>query len=140
MMMFMPDVRNDFDLFDDVFRSPVFDLEPAMKTDISEKDGKYLMKTDLPGFSKEDIKVSLKNGTLIIHAQHDSNKDTKDKKGRLIRQERYSGAYTRSFYVGGQVKDTDVHASYKDGTLSLEFPAYDETRKLENKAEPIAIE
>ena len=49
MMMFMPDVRNDFDLFDDVFRSPVFDLEPAMKTDISEKDGKYLMKTDLPG-------------------------------------------------------------------------------------------
>ena len=101
MMMFMPDVRNDFDLFDDVFRSPVFDLEPAMKTDISEKDGKYLMKTDLPGFSKEDIKVSLKNGTLTIHAQHDSNKDTKDKKGRLIRQERYSGAYTRSFYVGG---------------------------------------
>ena len=135
MMMFMPDVRNDFDLFDDVFRSPVFDLEPAMKTDISEKDGKYLMKTDLPGFSKEDIKVSLKNGTLTIHAQHDSNKDTKDKKGRLIRQERYSGAYTRSFYVGGQVSAAECSSEspyvLKGPTSSGRFPVPAKNRDID---------
>ena len=137
MMMFMPDVRNDFDLFDDVFRSPVFDLEPAMKTDISEKDGKYLMKTDLPGFSKEDIKVSLKNGTLTIHAQHDLNKDTKDKKGRLIRQERYSGSCQRTFYVG-DIKSEDVKCKYEAGVLTVNLPKY-EQKKLAS-ASTIAID
>lgn len=127
-------------VFDDFFDDSFYGNGNLMKTDIREKDGIYSLDVELPGYKKEDIKISLYNGNLTINAEHNETKEEKDAKGNILRQERYSGAYTRSFYVGGQVKDTDVHASYKDGTLSLEFPAYDETRKLENKAEPIAIE
>ena len=115
-MRFMPDVRDDFDLFDDVFDNgfdvPMFNQEPVLKTDVVEKDGKYIMKTDLPGFAKNDVKVTLENGTLSIHAARHENKDEKDKKGKVLRRERRYGSYSRSFYVGNQVKDSDVEKKY----------------------------
>ena len=69
-MLFMPSMRDEFDLFDDVFDTPMFGMEPVMRTDVTEKDGKYVMETDLPGFNKEDIKVSLKDGNLTVSAEH----------------------------------------------------------------------
>ncbi len=117
-MLFMPSMKDEFDLFDDVFNTPMFGMEPVMKTDVTEKDGKYVMETDLPGFTKEDIKVSLNNGTLTVSAQHNARNDEKDKSGRVIRQERYTGSYARSFYVGDAVKEEDIKASYKDGKLT----------------------
>lgn len=142
-MRFMPDVRDDFDLFDDVFDNgfdvPMFNQEPVLKTDVVEKDGKYIMKTDLPGFAKNDVKVTLENGTLSIHASRHENKDEKDKKGKVLRRERRYGSYSRSFYVGNQVKDSDVNASYKDGVLTIELPAKEDKKEVPEK-KYIAIE
>jgi HSP20 family molecular chaperone IbpA len=142
-MRFMPDVRDDFDLFDDVFDNgfdvPMFNQEPVLKTDVVEKDGKYIMKTDLPGFAKNDVKVTLENGTLSIHAARHENKDEKDKKGKVLRRERRYGSYSRSFYVGNQVKDSDVNASYKDGVLTIELPAKEDKKEIPEK-KYIAIE
>ena len=142
-MRFMPDVRDDFDLFDDVFDNgfdvPMFNQEPVLKTDVVEKDGKYIMKTDLPGFAKNDVKVTLEKGTLSIHAARHENKDEKDKKGKVLRRERRYGSYSRSFYVGNQVKDSDVNASYKDGVLTIELPAKEDKKEIPEK-KYIAIE
>lgn len=142
-MRFMPDVRDDFDLFDDVFDNgfdvPMFNQEPVLKTDVVEKDGKYIMKTDLPGFAKNDVKVTLENGTLSIHAARHENKDEKDKKGKVLRRERRYGSYSRSFYVGNQVKDSDVKANYNNGVLTIELPAKEDKKEIPDK-KYIAIE
>lgn len=142
-MRFMPDVRDDFDLFDDVFDNgfdvPMFNQEPVLKTDVVEKDGKYIMKTDLPGFAKNDVKVTLENGTVSIHASRHENKDEKDRKGKVLRRERRYGSYSRSFYVGNQVKDSDVKANYNNGVLTIELPAKEDKKEIPEK-KYIAIE
>ncbi len=135
-MRFMPDVRDDFDLFDDVFDNG-FDV-PMFNQEV-EKDGKYIMKTDLPGFAKNDVKVTLENGTLSIHASRHENKDEKDKKGKVLRRERRYGSYSRSFYVGNQVKDSDVKANYNNGVLTIELPAKEDKKEIPEK-KYIAIE
>ena len=141
-MRFMPDVRDDFDLFDDVFDNgfdvPMFNQEPVLKTDVVEKDGKYIMKTDLPGFAKNDVKVTLENGTLSIHASRHENKDEKDRKGKVLRRERRYGSYSRSFYVGTAITEEDIKAKFEDGTLRLNIPKKD-PKAVEGK-KYIAIE
>ena len=94
----------------------------VMKTDVREKDDAYEVIVDLPGFRKEDIEVELENGYLTINATKGLDKEENDKKGKLIRQERYSGSMTRSFYVGDHVQKEDVSASYKHGVLTLSVP------------------
>ena len=94
----------------------------VMKTDVREKDDSYEVIVDLPGFRKEDIEVELENGYLTINATKGLDKEENDKKGKLIRQERYSGSMTRSFYVGDRVQKEDVSASYKHGVLTLSVP------------------
>jgi HSP20 family protein len=127
-MRFVPTRRDDLfdDMFDDVFNAPVFNMPGdggLMKTDIAEKDGKYNLTVDMPGFRKEDIKVSLFKGNLTVSASHNENKDQKDEKGNVIRQERYSGSCSRTFYVGDNVKEEDITAAYTNGVLELSFPS-----------------
>ena len=96
-----------------------------MKTDIKELDGHYEMDVDLPGFRKEDVNIELKDGYLTISALKDLQKDEKDKAGRYIRQERYSGQCSRSFYVG-EIRAEDIKAKYEDGILRLSLPKQDQ--------------
>ena len=136
-MMFVPSVFNDrdYDLFDDVFDDnfwPFRNNGNLMRTNVEEKDGRYVLSTELPGFNKEDIKMSLKDGVLSIEAAHNENNDEKDKKGNVIRQERYEGSMSRSFYVGKDVKESDIKASFKNGVLSVEIP---EVKEVEEKPE-----
>ena len=120
------------DLFDDWFAFPDFrDLDRTerklygrhadrmMKTDVHEHDDHYEVDIDLPGFKKEDIDLELNNGYLVISANKGLDKNEKDEKGKLIRQERYSGSMQRSFYVGEKVRQEDIHAKYENGTLYL---------------------
>ena len=109
-----------------------------MKTDVHEHDDKYELDIDLPGFKKDEIKLSLENGYLSVSAAKGLDKDEKDKKGKIIRQERYSGAMQRSFYVGEAVKQEDVKAKFEDGVLKLSIPN-NEAEKLPEK-QYIAIE
>ena len=107
-----------------------------MKTDIREKKDGYELDIDLPGFKKEDIKVTLENGYMTISAQKDSPKETKN--GRFIRKERFSGACERSFYVGEDVTQEDIKAKFEDGILKLSIPKKD-AQAVETK-KTIAIE
>ena len=91
------------------------------KTDITDEGDYYELKADLPGFKKDEVNVELNDGYLTISAAKGLDRDERDKKGRYIRQERYSGACSRSFYVG-DVKPDEIKAGYEDGILRLEIP------------------
>ena len=93
-----------------------------MKTDVRELDGSYELDVDLPGFKKDEVNVELKNGYLTIQAAKGLDKDETDKKGKYIRQERYAGSCSRSFYVGTDLQPKDVSAKFTDGILELTFP------------------
>ncbi len=109
-----------------------------MKTDIREKDDNYEVSVDLPGFKKEEITVELDNGYLTISAAKGFDKDEK-KKGKLIRQERYAGSMTRSFYIGDNVEKGDIEATYRHGVLTLTVPKKALEKKIPEK-NLIAIE
>lgn len=137
-MMMIPRRRNDFDLFDEIFDDPFFSRVDTklMRTDIKEKKDSYVVNVDLPGYEKEDIKIEINNGYLTVTAEK-TNSDEEKEEGRYIRKERYSGQCSRSFYVGDNIKDTDVKASFKNGILTLEFPKEKHEEIEEKKYIPI---
>lgn len=92
-----------------------------MKTDVRETDSTYELDIDLPGFKKDEVKLDLKEGYLTVSASKGLDRDQKDKEGKYIRQERYVGACSRSFYVG-DVQPKDVSAKYEDGILRISLP------------------
>ena len=119
----------DFPFFDDNTESNVEKKlygrrgKNLMKTDIKETEGGYELEMDLPGFTKDEIKVSLENGYMTISAAKGLDKDEQDKKsGRYIRKERYAGSCERSFYVGEDITEADIKAEFKHGILKLFVP------------------
>ena len=139
--------ENLFDeLFDDAFR-PMWDMDRAlygkharavMKTDVRETDSGYELDIDLPGFKKDEVKLDLKDCYLTISAAKGLDRDEKDKQGRYIRQERYAGQCSRSFYVGDSIQPADVHAKFEDGILKLTLPKAAQEKLPEHNT--IAIE
>ena len=132
-MMMIPR-RHDFDLFDEMFRDPFFNEGESklMKTDIKEKKDKYIIDIDLPGYEKEGIKIEIQDGYLTVHAS--INKEENDEeKGKYVRKERYAGECSRNFYVGDNIKEEDVKAKFKNGTLTLEIPKKEERKELPEK-------
>ena len=93
-----------------------------MKTDVRETDGTYEVDIDLPGFKKEDISVSFENGYLTVSTNKTLDRDDKDKDGKYIRQERYAGSMSRSFFIGKNIPKEDIKAKYEDGVLRLSVP------------------
>ena len=149
-IMLAPSIFGD-GLFDDWFRFPEFnDFDRAekklygrhsdrlMKTDVHENENGFEVDIDLPGFAKEDIQLELNDGYLTVSASKSMDKDEKDKKGKLIRQERFSGAMQRSFYVGENLTEEDIKASFKHGVLNLGIPKKEAPKAPEKKF--IAIE
>lgn len=128
--------NNNYNLWDELFTDPFFrnpfstEKNSFMQTDIVEKDNEYQLNIELPGYQKENIQAELKDGYLTISAERKEDHDEKDDKGNFIRRERFSGSCQRSFYVGAQVRQEDISASFQDGVLSLTVP----------KAQPKAID
>ena len=127
MFGMIPFERNDdnfFDLFDNFERKFFGNSSAALpdfRTDIRDAGDRFVLEAELPGFSKEDIKLDVKDGILTISAQHSENKDEKDGKGSYIRRERRFGSFTRSFDVTG-VDEEHITASYNNGVLELSLP------------------
>lgn len=122
-------------LFDDFFSDPFGMMIPQgrdplygkhaknlMKTDVRETENSYELDVDLPGFKKDEVNVDLKDGYLTISAAKGVDKDEQDKAGKYIRQERYAGACSRTFYVGEEVEPEDVTAKFENGILQLSIP------------------
>lgn len=118
-------------LFNDAFDDMMHDHN-MMKTDIREKDGNFILDMELPGFKKEDIQMELKEGYLTINASRNTNKEDKDDEGNIIRQERFSGTCTRSFYVGEDITHEDIKASFGNGELKVIVPK-EAPKKVEEK-------
>ena len=147
--MLMPSIFGE-DLFDDFMGYfPFFDDNTEsnvekklygrrgknlMKTDIKETEGGYELEMDLPGFTKDEIKVSLENGYMTISAAKGLDKDEQDKKsGRYIRKERYAGSCERSFYVGEDITEEDIKGEFKHGILKLFVPKKEAKPAVEQK-------
>ncbi|MBQ1482927.1 MAG: Hsp20/alpha crystallin family protein [Erysipelotrichaceae bacterium] len=103
-----------------------------MLMDVNEKDGNYEVEIDLPGFKKEDINVELNDGYMTVTAAKGVEEEGKDGKGKVIRQERYSGTLSRTFYVGENITNEDVTGKFENGVLKLCIPKREE-EKLVNK-------
>ena len=91
----------------------------VMLTDIREHEDHYEVEIDLPGFKKEDINVELNGGYLKISVSKGLDESQKTKEGHIVRQERYQGTMSRSFFVGNEIKNEDIKAKFEDGVLSL---------------------
>ncbi|MCR2033148.1 Hsp20/alpha crystallin family protein [Anaerofustis stercorihominis] len=142
--MMLPRILSE-SLFDDLMDFPLekdfFDgknllygkhEKKLMKTDVREKDNNYEVDIDLPGFKKDQILAELKDGYLTISASKDLDKEEKDKEGKYIRRERYSGSCARSFYVGSDVKEDEISAKFEDGILKIVIPKKD-VKEIEGK-------
>ena len=86
-----------------------------LRTDVRETEDAIEADIDLPGFKKDEIQVHLENGYLTVSAEKHADKQAG--KGKYLRQERYSGTVSRTFYVGDALKPDDVKAKYEDGVL-----------------------
>ena len=151
--MLMPSIFGE-NLFDDFFDSfPFYDDRAVrntekklygkhagnlMKTDIKESDEGYKLMIDLPGFTKDEVQVTLKDGYLTIEANKDQTIENKDEKTNYVRKERYTGSMKRTFYVGEDVKEEDIQAAFKDGILKVAINKPD-VKKLEDQKKLIPI-
>ena len=121
-------------LFDDFFgdsfernffggRNPLYgkNAKNMLKTDVKESENGYSLAIDLPGFKKDEVTVNLEDGYLTISAAKGLDREEKNRKGKYIRQERYAGSCSRSFYVG-DVQPKEVSAKYEDGILRVSLP------------------
>ena len=142
--MLMPSIFGESlfdDWFDDIDRQMQHmdrrlygrNAKREMKTDVREKEDGYEIEMDLPGFKKDQVELSLENGYLTVTANKGFDKDEKDDKGRMIRQERYAGSMQRSFYVGDNMTEEDVKARFEDGVLHLNLPKKDAKKVPEKK-------
>ena len=134
--MLMPSIfGNTF--MDDFFEFPKthvtanYTTNGLMQTDVAETDTGYEVSMNLPGFDKKDVKAELKEGYLTITASTSQSNDEKDKAGKYIRKERYSGTCSRSFYVGEDITQQDIKARFENGVLKLSIPKKDAQPKVE---------
>ena len=148
MSTYLPTVfgENLMDVFDDFDRNFFRDVhnvdralygkhaEQVMKTDVRESEDGYEVDVDLPGFKKDEIKLELNQGYLVISAEKSLEKANENKKGKMLRQERYAGVMQRSFYVGDSVTESDVKASYESGVLHIRIPKKEAQKLPEEKS------
>ena len=122
MAILMNPHYNPFRDFDDINRAFFGDNTlTEFKADIRDMGDGFVLEADLPGFKKEDIKLSLNGETLTIKATRHSDFEDQDKKSGYLRCERSYGTYTRSFDVTG-VEVSQISASYSDGVLRVRLP------------------
>jgi HSP20 family molecular chaperone IbpA len=152
--MLLPSVfGNDF--FEDLMNFPTWD-RPArdahrelrrmehefngigglMRTDVKEDKEGYEVHIDLPGFKKEDVQITLKDGYMTVAA---SRVNEVEEGKKYLRRERYVGNVSRSFYVGEILTEEDIKAKFENGVLKITLPKKEEVPKVE-EPKHIAIE
>lgn len=130
------------DPFEDTFRSlmrpwrmELPEATPRIKIDLTEQDGSYAVKADIPGVKKDDIDVRIDGNLVTISAEVKTEKEEKGNGGRVLRRERLEGYASRSFTVASPVDEGKVQAIYKDGILALTLP-----KKSDTSSKRIAVQ
>lgn len=144
-MMLIPGRNYGLSGLDDFFSDPFFTgtsnkneevkKVPAMRTDIREKDGNYILDIELAGYKKEDICAELKDGYLTVSVV--PAKKENEEEGTFLHRERYTGSCKRTFYVGEELRQEDIHAAFENGILRLQIPK--EAPKVEETPKYINI-
>jgi HSP20 family protein len=120
------------DLLSSFMRSPFaragLDVEPQIKIDLKESEGKYLVKAEIPGVTKDDINVSVEGNHVSISAEVKQEKETKEGE-RVIRNERCYGTVSRSFTLADEVDQSQVYAKFNNGLLELTLPKKHESAR-----------
>ena len=132
LMLYDPFVgrRRRTDLFGRLFGSSLpirFDEDDKIfipKVDITEEDEAYLVKAELPGFPKEEVKVDVEEGVLHLRAEHKEEKE--EKKDNYHLRERRFGSFSRSFRLPDHVAADKVEASMENGVLTVKLPKTEE--------------
>lgn len=144
--MLMPSIIGD-SFLDDFFGYPErtyaapkqTQMNGFMQADVAESEDAYTVEMNLPGVKKENVKIELKDGYLIVNASTKREVTEEDKKTKYIRKERYSGTGSRTFYVGKDLTQEDIKAKFEDGVLKLTVPKI-EKKPEEPKSKYITIE
>ena len=118
------------ELFRDFWRQffSNFPDEQSIKTDISEKDDRYELKAELPGFSKDQIDISYENGMLIISAENNQVNEEKDDEGKVIQKER-SYSNVKRMYSLNNIDEDNIKAKFEDGILSVDLPKTENSQR-----------
>ncbi len=126
-------LRQDMNrMFDQFFRGDVLadesffgrDWTPAV--DVVENNDTYIIKAEIPGMNKDDVKITLENNVLTIRGE--KKNESEKKENNYHRVERSYGMFERSFTVPGSIKTNDIDAQYKDGVLTLTLPKAEEAK------------
>ncbi|EFK95566.1 heat shock protein Hsp20 [sediment metagenome] len=124
--LFQPGLSDPFESMFKRFMAPLrMEMENGsldMRLDVTEIDGTYKVRADIPGVKKEDINVRIDGNVIQIGAEARKQKETKEKDGKVLRSERWEGAVSRTFSVAQDVDETKATAKYEDGVLTLELP------------------
>lgn len=123
-------LKNLFDL-------PIINSSNVLKTNIKKEDDNYIYEIDVPGYNKEDIGINYEDGYLIVEVKTNNYSSNYSSKDTYVRQERYSGSCSRSFYIG-EIDENDISAKYYNGVLQVKFK--DSSIKTKNKIKKINIE
>ena len=135
--MFEPMLSDSLDSMFRRFMAPMrMDFESGsldMRLDVTDVDGMYKVRADIPGVKKDDISVRIDGNMVQIEAQAKEEKESREAGGRMLRSERWHGTVSRAFTVSQDVDDTKATAKYEDGVLTLELPkkASAEHKRLE---------
>lgn len=97
-------------------------------TDVKELEDSYELKMNVPGFKKEDIDISVKNGTLVIKSEKETKSEEKNDK--FILKERSSSSFSRSFKLPEDIDTTSISAKMEDGVLKLSIPKIEKQEEL----------
>lgn len=140
MIMLVPSTRAQrfFDPFDfGFFPSAATDAPKAsnalMKTDIKETQKAFELHIELPGFKKDQIQAEIKEGYLTVTAETSNETENKAEDGTFLRKERFSGKCSRSFYVGEDIAEDDITATFENGVLKLVVPKQEQKKLEEGK-------
>lgn len=128
------ELSNYFDDFDKAFFRgfPEMSRLSEFRTDIVDKGDSYALEAELPGFDRQDIKISIEDDMLTISAEHKENKEEKDK--NYLRRERRYGSFCRRFDISG-IKADAIDASYNNGVLELTLPKQQPVQKASRSVE-----
>lgn len=113
--------RSLFDAFDSLFKPVFFDETREMRTDIKETDSGYQLDIEMPGFNKDELKVSLEDGYLTVSGEKNTKEENGKKGEKYLRKER-SESFQRSYYVGTEIAEDSIKAKYENGVLCLFVP------------------
>lgn len=118
-------LKNFFDL-------PLINNSNVLKTNISKSGNSYIYEIDIPGYKKEDVNVSYEDGYLIVEAKTNRSSHDEYSSGGYIRQERYTGTCSRSYYIG-EIDENKISAKYNNGVLCITIPNEDIEKKSKSK-------